>query len=134
MCDGLQTVFLVNREGVLADLLDIRAWSGKWDERQLPAPSCALYRPHTLATLHGGHVCLVLTPNQEIKIFAAGTMIFRYSDARWRLLDIPSKFAAWREAVGLATPPEHRVFDQRPKSAAASSCRVRRRSGTPRRH
>jgi DNA integrity scanning protein DisA with diadenylate cyclase activity len=61
---------------------------------------------HAKATSAGGHVCLVLTPNQEIKIFAAGTMIFRYSDARWRVIDIPSKFAAWREAVGLSSPPD----------------------------
>ena len=33
-------------------------------------------------------------------------MVFSFSDARWRLLDIPSKFAVWREAVGLTTPPD----------------------------
>ena len=32
--------------------------------------------------------------------------MFSLSDARWRLLDIPSKFAAWREAVGACSPPD----------------------------
>src|SRR5262249_22627320 len=42
----------------------------------------------------------------EIKVFAAGTLAFAYSDARWRLLDIPTKFAAWRQAVGDTEPPD----------------------------
>ena len=33
-------------------------------------------------------------------------MLFGLSAARWRLLDIPSKFAAWREAVGYTSPPD----------------------------
>ena len=33
-------------------------------------------------------------------------MAFSLGDARWRLLDIPSKFASWREAVGRASPPD----------------------------
>jgi DNA integrity scanning protein DisA with diadenylate cyclase activity len=41
-----------------------------------------------------------LTPSQEIKVFAEGTLMFSFSDARWRLLDIPAKFAVWREALG----------------------------------
>ena len=42
----------------------------------------------------------MLTPSQEIKIFAGGTLAFAFSDARWRLLDIPTKFRAWCDAVG----------------------------------
>ena len=60
----------------------------------------------TRTTRSGGHVCLVLTPSQEVKVFAGGTMLFSLTNSRWRLLDIPSKFAAWREAVGQSTPPE----------------------------
>ena len=33
-------------------------------------------------------------------MFAEGTLMFSFSDARWRLLDIPTKFAVWCEAVG----------------------------------
>ena len=44
----------------------------------------------------------MLTPSQEIKVFACGTLAFAFSDARWRLLDIPSKYAAWCKAVNAA--------------------------------
>ena len=59
----------------------------------LADPCPRAYVSHAKATRTGGHVCLVLTPSQEIKVFAAGTMAFAFSDARWRLLDIPTKFA-----------------------------------------
>jgi DNA integrity scanning protein DisA with diadenylate cyclase activity len=45
---------------------------------------------------------VVLTPSQEIKVFAQGALAFAFSDARWRLLDIPTKFASWCEAVSTA--------------------------------
>jgi hypothetical protein len=45
---------------------------------------------------------MVLTPSQEIKLFAGGHLAFAFSDARWRLLDIPTKYAIWRRAVGEA--------------------------------
>ena len=54
---------------------------------------------HAKATRSGGHVCVVLTPSQEIKVFARGALAFAFSDARWRLLDIPTKFASWCEAL-----------------------------------
>ncbi len=107
LCDGVRTLFLVDLQGDLIRMTDVEYWSDQaYGNDPVEHPCPRLYVSHAKATRDGGHVCLVLTPNQEIKIFAAGTMIFRYSDARWRLLDIPSKFAVWREAVGLATPPE----------------------------
>jgi hypothetical protein len=33
-------------------------------------------------------------------------MKFAFSDARWRLLDIPTKYAAWSEAVGTTRPAD----------------------------
>jgi hypothetical protein len=42
---------------------------------------------------------LVLSPSQEIKVFAGGTLLFSFSDARWRLMDIPAKYEAWCRAV-----------------------------------
>jgi DNA integrity scanning protein DisA with diadenylate cyclase activity len=65
-----------------------------------------MYASHAQATRSGGHVCLVLTPSQEIKVFAEGTLMFSFSDARWRLLDIPTKFAVWCEAVGRSSWPD----------------------------
>lgn len=34
----------------------------------------------------------------EIKAFAEGTLMLSFSDARWRLMDIPSKFAVSRRS------------------------------------
>ena len=103
LCDGVRTVFMVDCQGELTRLIDIRRWA---DATQGPEPlehPCPrAYVSHAKATRTGGHVCLVLTPAQEIKVFARGTMMFGFSDARWRLLDIPSKFAVWCEAVGCA--------------------------------
>ena len=80
--------------------------SGSREPTSPDHPCPRQYQSHAKATRQGGHICLVLTPSQEIKVFAGGTMMFSLSDARWRLLDIPSKFAAWREAVGRTTPPD----------------------------
>jgi hypothetical protein len=101
LCDGVRTVFLVDRQGDLARLIDIERWAeATQGSEPLLHPCPRSYLSHAKATLSGGHVCLVLTPSQEIKVFAGGALMFSYSDARWRLLDIPSKFAAWCAAVG----------------------------------
>jgi hypothetical protein len=100
LCDGIRTVFLVDRQGDLARTVDIHRWA---DEVQgsapLAVPCPRPYVAHAKATRSGGHACLVLTPAQEIKLFAEGTLAFSFSDARWRLLDIPSKYAAWCRAI-----------------------------------
>ena len=101
LCDGVRTLFLVDRQGDLVRLIDIARWAETTQGSEPLAHPCP--RPdvsHAKATRSGGHVCLVLSPAQEIKVFAEGTMMFSFSDARWRLLDIPSKFAVWCAAVG----------------------------------
>jgi hypothetical protein len=106
LCDGVQTLFLVDHHGKLLRMADIERWADDVQGTEPPAHPCPRpYLSHARATRSGGHVCLVLTPSQEIKVFAEGAMHFSLSDARWRLLDIPSKFASWREAVGRTTPP-----------------------------
>jgi hypothetical protein len=100
LCDGLNTVFLVNRDGMLVDLVDIEQFSKACGAAQLPAPSAARYRPHCLATLDGGHICLVLTPNGEIKVFAAGVQAFHFMEGRWHLTDITEKYREFQKAVG----------------------------------
>lgn len=102
LCDGMNTVFLVDNEGDLMWPVDIGRWASQVQGHeplpdQLPCPKP--YHDHAKATRSGGHVCLVLTPHQEIKVFAHGTMMFAFSDARWRLLDIPAKFQVWKLAV-----------------------------------
>jgi hypothetical protein len=101
LCDGVRTVFLVDRQGDLARMIDITQWAEACQGCEPLVHLCPRqYTSHAKATRSGGHVCLVLTPSQEIKVFAEGTLMFSFSDARWRLLDVPSKFAVWAEAVG----------------------------------
>ena len=79
LCDGIHTLFLVNRGGLLVDLVDVRDWTCMFNEADLPAPTANLYRAHCLATLQGGHICMVLTPNGEIKVMAHGIAGLQFS-------------------------------------------------------
>jgi hypothetical protein len=107
LCDGLRTLFVVDLAGDLTWVVDIGRWAGQVQgPGPPPAPCPRPYWAHALATQAGGHACLVLSPSQEIKVFAGGTMAFSFSDARWRLLDIPTKFATWSEAVGATRPAD----------------------------
>jgi hypothetical protein len=107
ICDGLRTVYLVDRHGDLAWPVDIARWADQVHGHEpIEVPCPRNYQSHAKATRSGGHVALVLTPSQEIRAFARGVMAFAFSDARWRLLDIPSKFAAWRDAVGSCRPAD----------------------------
>jgi hypothetical protein len=38
--------------------------------------------PQGQATICGGHICLVLTPNGEINIFGDGVQLFNFFDGR----------------------------------------------------
>ncbi len=106
LCDGRRTLFLVDHQGKLADVVDIRHWaicqSRESDDQEptLSVPCPRVYTFHALATRSGGHVCLVLSLNQEIKVFAAGVQAFVFAHGRWRVLDPESKYARWESAVG----------------------------------
>ena len=103
LCDGLRTVFVVDHEGDLTHTVDLDRWADQVRGSREKSPDFTCPRPyqsHARATRADGHVCLVLSPYQEIKVLAGGTMTFAFSDARWRLLDIPSKFEVWCRAVG----------------------------------
>ena len=84
LSDGLKTVFVANPDGNLVDLVDIRDFAAVNAAAQLPAPSAARYEPHARATLRGGHICVVLTPSGEIKIWAEGEQQFNFLGGRWR--------------------------------------------------
>jgi DNA integrity scanning protein DisA with diadenylate cyclase activity len=107
LCDGLHTVFLVDREGMLKDLVDVRGFAGApaW----LPAPSSARYYAQSLATLRDGNICLILTPNGEIKVFAGGVQVFSFLEGRWRLTDVTEKYHTFHQAVGEPSLAE-RIF------------------------
>lgn len=101
LVDGLRTLFLVTRDGHLLDIVDVDQWatalSGK---APLPALCPDAYHPHARATLHGGHVCVVLSPSHEINVFAEGAEVLTFRHAHWHLLDLRAKFELWADAVG----------------------------------
>ncbi len=111
LCDGARTLFLVDGEGRLADIIDVERWATETKAPEDPEIPCArVYSAHARATRTGGHVCLVLSPNQEIKLFAGGLQAFAFAHGRWRILDPAAKFAVWEEAV--AYPKLARVLFQ----------------------
>jgi hypothetical protein len=89
--------------------VDIQEWARPFTGIELPVPSAARYQAHSRATLCGGHICLILTPNGEIKIFAEGVQVFSFLEGRWRLTDAVEKYRVWKEAVGEARLAE-RLF------------------------
>ena len=100
LCDGLQTLALVDQNGFLVEVVDVEQWAQPLSDIKLPVPSPARYQTHSRATLCGGHVCMILTPNGEMKIFANGVQVFRFWDGRWRLTDAERKYTLWTQAVG----------------------------------
>jgi hypothetical protein len=101
LVDGLRTLFLVTHESRLIGIADVRQWSAeRCGADVLPAPVPSTYEAHARATLRGGHVCVVLSPSHEIKVFAEGAEILAFRHAHWHLLDVQAKFELWAEAVG----------------------------------
>ncbi len=100
LCDGLQTLALVDQDGCLAEVIDVEQWAEPFSNTELPVPSADRYRTHSRATLCGGHVCMILTPNGEMKIIANGVQIFRFLDGRWRLTEAEQKYEMWGRAIG----------------------------------
>jgi hypothetical protein len=100
LCDGLQTVALVDRDGLMVEIVDVQEWARPFRDYPLAVPSARVFEAHSRATLCGGHICLVLTPNGEIKVFAEGVEVFQFLDGRWRLTDSSEKYALWESAIG----------------------------------
>jgi hypothetical protein len=101
LCDGKRTLFLVDPAGRLAEIIDIERWAAEFAGEPAEIVPCArAYGAHARATRTGGHVCLVLSPNQEIKLFAEGAQMFAFAHGRWRILDPQLKYATWESAVG----------------------------------
>jgi hypothetical protein len=100
LCDGERTLFLVDRDGRLTDILDVAHFAAELPPGGGPEIPCArTYAPHARATRSGGHVCVVLSPNGEIKLFAEGVQTFAFAHGRWRILDVAAKFSVWESAV-----------------------------------
>jgi hypothetical protein len=101
LADVVRTLFLANADGQLLDIIDIDRWSTQMcGDPQLHAPCARPYQAHARATLRHGHVCAVLSPSREIKVFAEGAEIFAFRGAAWHLLDLEAKYGVWERAVG----------------------------------
>jgi hypothetical protein len=101
LADGLRTVFLVARDGRLLDIVDVGRWGwASVGPGEVDVPCARKYAAHAAATRSGRHVCIVLSPSREIKVFAEGAQIFTFRNADWHLLDLPAKYAMWADAVG----------------------------------
>jgi len=100
LCDGMRTAFLVNSEGMLIDVVDVEQFARTAAGGRLPAPGAVRYWPHCLATVGGSDICLVLTPNGEIKIFAGGVQTLHFLEGRWHITDLPEKYAEFHDAIG----------------------------------
>lgn len=66
----------------------------------LAVPTSARYGDHCRATLCGGHICLILSPNGEVKIYSDGVPVFRFLDGKWRLVDARFRYEMWKNAIG----------------------------------
>ncbi len=100
LCDGLQTLALVDRDGLLAELIDVHEWAEPYRDMPLPVPTSTRYRDHCRATLCGGHICCILSPNGEVKIYSDGVPVFRFLDGKWRLVDARYRYEMWKNAIG----------------------------------
>jgi hypothetical protein len=101
LADGVHTVFLANSEGRLLDIIDVRRWGSIAHPNQpIQTPCARAFRPHAHATIQHGHVCVVLSPSREVKVFAEGAELFTFRGAAWHLLDLQAKYRQWAEAVG----------------------------------
>jgi hypothetical protein len=101
LADGVRTVFLANAQGQLLDIIDVDRWASQvCRHAEIAAPCAGPYQAHARATLGHGHVCAVLSPSREIKVFADGAEAFAFRAGAWHLLDIAAKYELWARAVG----------------------------------
>jgi hypothetical protein len=99
--DGVRTVFMASRTGELIDIVDIRRWAAEMcSGAESQVPCAEMYRAHAMATRGNRHVCVVLSPSHEIKVFAEGAQLFNFRNADWHLLDLEAKYERWAGAVG----------------------------------
>jgi hypothetical protein len=97
LCDGLRTLFLVNRAGTVLDIVEIQRYA---EALPLHVPCPASYRAHAAATDGTRSLSIVLSPSHEIKVFAEGVQAFCFRNARWHLMDLQAKYDMWAEGVG----------------------------------
>jgi hypothetical protein len=105
LSDGLSTLFLVDPEGSVLDIVEIARYAaeGKGGAAATPmdpdVPGPTGYRAHAIATLANRNITIVLSPSHEIKVFAHGVETFSFRNARWHLLDVQAKYDMWEHAL-----------------------------------
>ena len=100
LSDGLQTLALVDKDGFLAEIVNVAEWARPCADIKLSVPTALKYEMHSRATLCGGHICMILTPNEEVEIEADGVQVFHFWNGRWRVTNTQRKYNLWTEAVG----------------------------------
>lgn len=101
LADGVRTLFLANSDGRLLDIIDVERWCREGSRHDpLHVPCARSFEAHARATAQHGHVCAVLSPSREIKIFAEGTELFAFRGAAWHLVDVQARYRLWADAVG----------------------------------
>jgi len=100
LSDGVHTVFLVNKAGQLLDIVDIERWANEAaGDTDLTVPCAEAFRSHARATIASRHVCVVLSPSHEIKVFSEGMQTFTFRHANWHLLDPQARYWRWVQAA-----------------------------------
>ncbi len=99
LADGVHSLFLVDRNDVVIDLIDIDRWTANASTEPLAVPCAQVYVPHARATLGTRNVCVVLSPAHEMKVFAEGAQLFAFRNANWRLLDLALRFREWSASL-----------------------------------
>jgi hypothetical protein len=105
LSDGIETLFLVNHDGTVLDIVEIERYAAAMRSPGAPLPNVPYpspYRAHAAATAGNRNICVVLTPSHEIKIFADGVETFSFRNARWHLVDVAAKYQMWERAVNNA--------------------------------
>jgi hypothetical protein len=99
MSDGLETLFLVDHDGTVLDIVDIARYSASLRHAEMDFPHPSAFRAHALATAGNRNIGIVLSPSHEIKVFAEGVEVFSFRNAKWHLLDVRAKYDMWERAV-----------------------------------
>ena len=99
MSDGLETLFLVDHDGTVLDIVDIARYAASLRHAEMDFPHPSAFRAHALATAGNRNIGIVLSPSHEIKVFAEGVEVFSFRNAKWHLLDVRAKYDMWERAV-----------------------------------
>src|SRR5262249_32854890 len=101
LAHGWRTAFFRKPDRPLHAILYVAYWSREACFHEQPDVSGPkAYEAHARATDRHGHVCAVLSPSREIKIFADGAQVFAFRGGSWHLLDLKAKYNVWSAAVG----------------------------------